>query len=288
MGRIVIFANEAGFNITTQEGVVTAPDLMPWDELVRMVEEPAFTLSGSEGGFRITAGEPTEDQPLGSIQDMAVDELAFTNTDGGNIGHAAFRGGLDVTTRHDQFGAEDEAGVALDFASAFLPALAEAEFVFRGAEGEDHLDLSELQIGWTQGVRVNGASGDDALTGGTAGDMIRGGQGHDTLVGGAGDDTLDGNRGRDWIEGGAGDDDLRGGLGRDTFHFGQGATGADTISDFRVGRDVLSFGADVTSRDALRFEDRADGLLITQEDGDTVLLQRVAESMLTETDFLFI
>lgn len=254
---------------------------------MRTEDAEAFTLAGATSSLTATVLEQTPERPLGAFADAEVDELIFRDHADRAIGHMAFEGGLTASARRDVFGPEDVSGEALDLGPALLAELGASDFVFRGASGSDHLDLSDLVIGWTGRVRLDGAGGQDHLTGGMAGDFIRGGPGRDTLQGGAGDDTLLGNRGRDWLEGGAGDDVLTGGLGRDVFHFGQGDTGQDRITDFRPGRDVLSYSADVADRDALRFEDTAQGLRITQQDGDQVILSGITEAMLRETDFQF-
>ena len=48
-----------------------------------------------------------------------------------------------------------------------------------------------------QAAVIDGAGGNDAITGGTAGDSLSGGSGNDTLSGGAGNDTLIGGSGDD-------------------------------------------------------------------------------------------
>lgn len=56
-----------------------------------------------------------------------------------------------------------------------------------------HIDLT----GQTEGLRVEGNDGANALTGGSGNDTLVGGAGADTLVGGAGVDSLDGGSGDD-------------------------------------------------------------------------------------------
>jgi beta-glucanase (GH16 family) len=61
-----------------------------------------------------------------------------------------------------------------------------------------------------------------------------------TLNGTAGANTLTGGAGADTITGSAGNDHLTGGAGKDTFVFRTG-DGSDTVTDFKVGEDKLSF-----------------------------------------------
>jgi Ca2+-binding RTX toxin-like protein len=65
-------------------------------------------------------------------------------------------------------------------------------------------------------------------------ETIDGTPGNDTLVGGLGDDSL---------IGGLGADTLTGGAGRDHFVYQSAAEGGDTIKDFAVAEDSLSFSA---------------------------------------------
>lgn len=96
----------------------------------------------------------------------------------------------------------------------------------------------------TAAVTLKGGAGVDTLTGGSRAD---------TIVGGAGNDTLDGGAGNDTITGGIGQDNLTGGLGADTFVFNavteSRATnaGADTITDFVTGQDVIKSTVAATS-----------------------------------------
>jgi beta-glucanase (GH16 family) len=70
--------------------------------------------------------------------------------------------------------------------------------------------------------------------------VITGTGGNDTLTGGIGRDTISAGSGNDIITSGKGSDILTGGSGADQFRFANG-DGADTITDFRVGEDHLSF-----------------------------------------------
>ncbi|WP_052341446.1 calcium-binding protein [Salinarimonas rosea] len=97
---------------------------------------------------------------------------------------------------------------------------------------------------------VDGGSGHDSLRGGNGNDTVLGGYGNDTIFGNDGNDTLNGDegadairggRGADTIRGGDGNDDLRGGAHADTFVWGVGDGGTDTIADFSLAQDKLSF-----------------------------------------------
>ncbi|EKE69942.1 type I secretion C-terminal target domain-containing protein, partial [Gallaecimonas xiamenensis] len=68
---------------------------------------------------------------------------------------------------------------------------------------------------------------------------LHGSDNADVLYGTAGNDMLYGGDGNDILAGGLGNDLLSGGQGADSFHWSQGETGTDTITDFSQGTDVL-------------------------------------------------
>lgn len=96
--------------------------------------------------------------------------------------------------------------------------------------------------------RLSGLGGDDILLGGGGADQLSGGDGSDFLYGEDGNDTLTGGRGGDTLTGGKGRDTMTGGAGNDRFIFLAVAdspvgAGADTITDFVSGRDVIDLSA---------------------------------------------
>lgn len=141
-----------------------------------------------------------------------------------------------------------------------------------------------------------GSFGHDVLTGGTGDDTLAGGFGHDVLNGGAGRDSLSGGSGRDSLSGGGGNDTLVGGLGddvltgdagNDTFEFYTGL-GADKITDFELGHDLLNLRAFHFSDAAAAFaafSQTAEGVLFAV--GDTsILLTGIDLSNLTGSSLL--
>ncbi|MBU1213177.1 MAG: VCBS domain-containing protein [Alphaproteobacteria bacterium] len=74
-----------------------------------------------------------------------------------------------------------------------------------GLSGATTFDLSALNSisGLTY---IDGAGGDDTLTGSAFSDDLRGGAGNDIIIGGGGDDRIQGGSGNDITSGGAGDD----------------------------------------------------------------------------------
>lgn len=126
----------------------------------------------------------------------------------------------------------------------------------------------------TMASPVAGNAKDNKLKGTLSADVLAGRDGDDRLTGAQGDDILDGGTGNDRIDGGDGNDTLTGFLGKDTFVFAAGS-GDDTITDFELGVDIISFAGTRLSAESLFFDstETTDGVLIEFESGDTVLLQ---------------
>ena len=178
--------------------------------------------------------------------------------------------------------------------------------VLRGGDGTDDLD------GGAGRDFLRGGRGDDTLRGGDGNDYLNGGSGADTLFGGDGADVLDGRtggdrlmgedgrdqlfgwRGDDVLNGGADDDVLQGGWGSDSLTGGTGADrfvftaldGADRITDFERGVDVIDLTALGTSFSALELSTTAGVALI--EIGDLAIrLEGVTATSLDAGDFMF-
>ncbi len=149
---------------------------------------------------------------------------------------------------------------------------------------------------------INGNLGDDFVFGNLGDDTIFGGQGADTLVGDDGDgsgnggnDVLFGDRGDDDLYGDFGNDTLTGGLGADRFFFFTGE-GVDRIRDFQPGEgDLIAIEIDINGTGignfaALQPHISGDGLggsVIDLGDGNAVIVERVAPSMLSQDMFQF-
>jgi putative cell wall-binding protein/Ca2+-binding RTX toxin-like protein len=86
-------------------------------------------------------------------------------------------------------------------------------------DGDEHVEVHGHR---TQGDRIRGGQGDDALWGYGGNDRIEGGSGNDAIVGGQGDDILTDTFGDDNIKGGDGNDAIDGGPGIDLLLAGAG------------------------------------------------------------------
>jgi carbonic anhydrase len=105
--------------------------------------------------------------------------------------------------------------------------------------------ITNLNFGNTPVNNIARGNGDDNIIGTESFDSITGGRGEDRLSGLAGNDTLDGGIGEDILIGGLGNDVLIGGVGEDIFVLATGQ-GADTVSDFSLGNDLIGLSGGLT------------------------------------------
>ena len=155
----------------------------------------------------------------------------------------------------------------------------ELDNLLRGHGGKD------LLAGKGGDDRLEGGSGGDTLWGDHGNDLIFGGRGDDRMNGGADDDRLSGNRGQDKLDGQAGDDFLLGGRGKDVFIFKNNG-GADTVGDFKPGKDLLNIGGHGDREDLLdQARDTEAGLLFDFGGNNSLLLLDITLSSLGD-DFL--
>ena len=111
-----------------------------------------------------------------------------------------------------------------------------------GGEGNDQLlgqAGNDIVFGEDGDDQLSGGDGLDDLTGEAGNDVIAGGNDDDVLSGREGVDSLDGGDGNDLLTGGSDSDVLTGGAGIDTFSFQSAAEGADEITDFVSGSDLI-------------------------------------------------
>ena len=112
-----------------------------------------------------------------------------------------------------------------------------------GGEGSDTLlggPQNDTLTGGSQDDVLRGGKGDDKLLGNNNKDLLFGEAGSDMLNAGSGNDSLLAGAGEDTLMGGRGDDLLTGGKDGDAFQSGAG-DGADIITDFQLGEDVILF-----------------------------------------------
>lgn len=158
-----------------------------------------------------------------------------------------------------------------------------------GGAGDDTIsggDGRDMIKGGAGDDSLSGGAGNDRLFGNGGNDTLEGGAGKDKLKGGAGNDVLDGGIGNDRLWGDAGDDTLTGGAGEDRFIFKSGA-GADTITDFEIGVDLLVIDTDIEAAFAdLTVTDSGADAVVSYS-GGTITLTDVDAALLTADNFVF-
>ncbi len=137
---------------------------------------------------------------------------------------------------------------------------------------------------------VQAGTGAINLTGNGYAQAIVGNNGVNVLSGGGGNDSLLGHGGDDTLVGGLGNDVMTGGAGADTFLFNEAAFGADRITDFADGVDLISFQGIAGVDDFSDLTITANGsgwAVITLADGSSITLTGVTTGQVDASDFLF-
>jgi Ca2+-binding RTX toxin-like protein len=164
-------------------------------------------LTGSRGNDTLTGGDGDD-----TLRGGADSDVLF-----GDAGDDLINGGTGIDTYSNQGnGASVTVNLTLGTATG------------------DQIDADTL----TGIENATGGEGNDSITGSAAANVLRGGSGSDLIAGGAGNDTLAGEFGADRLNGGNGDDVF-------LFEalFVSTPDAADTIEDFRPGRDVIDLSA---------------------------------------------
>jgi Ca2+-binding RTX toxin-like protein len=129
-----------------------------------------------------------------------------------------------------------------------------------GSDSADNFNFSSsrsrLWVGGNDGddtFIAGGKRSENNFSGGAGNDTFFGGGGKDNFHGGDGDDSLRGRRGNDAVIGGPGNDRFTGGRGADQFVIKNDGS-IDTITDFRAGRDTISFEDYKLNEEKLTYE----------------------------------
>jgi Ca2+-binding RTX toxin-like protein len=119
---------------------------------------------------------------------------------------------------------------------------------------------------------------------------LHAGNGQWALEGGDSNHTLVGGNGSDWIMPGRGNDALVGGRGPDTYVFGP-QIGNDVITNFNPNKDTIQFNPALPANyAAVMNAESYDGhnTSITSDPNETVILENVAPSNLSKSNFHFV
>ena len=231
------------------------------------------SLYGGDGNDGVAGGQG-DDLLKGGAGDDWIAGGAGADTIFGASGNDTIGGGVGVDSIHA--GSGDDviaAGGGDDSVNGGI-----GHDTILGGDGQDALN------GGAGRDDIDGGAGDDSIDGGLGADLLQGGLGDDLLFGGGANDTLDGGAGADTLRGGEGNDVLTGGFGADVFVFAS-SDGADTVSDFQDGVDLLVFEGGLSFSD-LTITDTGEGAVITGT-GGSILLAGLDADQIDAADFLF-
>ncbi|GEM_PF-2280391 len=289
MSRITITANDNGFftnspvggalapNVFLRTAVNTAGTVLSFDghdwasaESLRYASQDIFVFAGA---LDIATAQ------LGQTETVTVTSINYYREIDGEmaiIGTLELPDALDVTATLQSHGVNDIAAWHLDLGTVLEDLIQTSGFDFIGGEGDDVFAPHNEMLPFRGVARIDGAGGNDTITGtlgidrikggtgddiifdpdgankirggagddiievgnGSDGSFLHGGSGNDTLISGWGDDMLVGGSGADILIGGRGDDMLSGSGGKDIL---EGGKGNDTLDGGR-GRDLLTGG----------------------------------------------
>ena len=253
----------------------------------------ADSLSGGDGNDRMFGDAGGDMMDGGADADFMVGGAGDDTVGGGDGADRVYGGG----GRDSLTGGEEADQIVGGFGADTL----------LGGAGQDTLDGGEhrdqlrggadgdLMFGGNGEDAMFGEAGNDSMSGGDGGDFLYGNAGNDTMVGGDGGDLMQGNNGQDTLDGGEGADTLAGGIHNDflvggteadVFVFGLN-DGADTVSDFEDGVDLVRFAGT-----GLGFGDLVIGgevnATVTGAGLGVITLTGVDASQLTSDDFDFV
>ena len=162
--------------------------------------------------------------------------------------------------------------------------------VINGNQGFDQIfggGGNDTLFGGQDGDVIDGGVGDDILFGNLGADTITGGDGNDNLFGGKDNDNLSGGLGNDILSGDFGIDTLTGGGGSDIFVLGIGGGGADIITDFQDGVDLMQLPAGLTFSNILvQASGNQTALVLATTGEELVRLNGIQPSVITSADFV--
>jgi serralysin len=297
------FGFTAGWGQDTITDFANGQDVLDMTGVGGLTSISQLSITNTTQGASITFG--ADSILLKGVAPSALNAAAFRFAPGPTAAASAPQQTLTGTAGSDNLsgGAGNERLEGLD-GMDFLTGGAGADQLLGGAgmdfinldaedtliDGGDGFDYAYLDSSKSYGASFKVAGTNvEYVTGTLAGDRIdasgvayrvimNGNYGNDVLIGGDGNDRLDGS---------ADHDSLTGGSGNDTFYFA-GRWGNDTITDFTDGQDVLDMSVSgLSSISQLAITDTAQGANVAFG-GDSILLEGVAASSLTASDFHFL
>ena len=224
-------------------------------------------LSGDIDGVVIDGGEGGDDDDTIDFSDMAQGvNVTYDASEQGTItagtGTGAFQGSENLVLT----ALDDVVDATNDTAGVSVDG-ASGNDTLTGGAGDD------LFFGGTGGDTASGGDGADLIYGGDGDDVLSTGLGEDTLFGGAGDDLLSNSAGNDTLVGGTGNDTLIATLGDDNLYGGDGNDSLDGGQDDDqlyggTGNDRLQGG---TGNDTLTGGAGSDTFVLSDGGGDDTI-----------------
>ena len=268
------YSGANSFNYTISDGHSTSTAAVQFT-----VNAPAQSLIGGAADDVLIGGEGNDRLSGGGGSDILL----------GNGGNDWMAGGNGNDVLHGGAGADTMLGGAGD---DIFYVDNPGDVVVEGKNGG--IDEVRASISITLGANVENLVLNGAVDG--TGNKL-----DNHITGSDAANTLNGGIGKDVLEGGAGGDTLTGGRDTDTFVFKPGF-GHDTITDFAVthsfstigpGHDVLQFDSTIFADATALFAhsaDTAQGVLVTTDAGDTLLIQHatIAKLQAHPEDFHFV
>ena len=166
----------------------------------------AHNVTGSNFADIITTGSGADTINSGAGNDVinAGEGADLINGGAGNDTIIGFTAGDSVTGGADVDTLQLLAGATADFNAATDAQLVTVEII-EGSAADDVINTSNQ----TEGLTINGGTGNDTITAGAGNDSINGGGGFDSIVAGAGNDTIVGAQDDALLDGGADSDVLQ-------------------------------------------------------------------------------
>jgi trimeric autotransporter adhesin len=132
-------------------------------------------------------------------------------------------------------------------------------------------NIEWLVLTGSNAINGTGNALGNVMLGNAANNSLAGGAGDDTIYGDGGNDTINGGVGNDNLDGGIGNDILTGGAGNDIFSFSAIGFGADRVTDFTNGQDLLNFSSLGIDANSFNAAIQSGALTIADVGADTLI-----------------
>lgn len=253
----VIFTDETGkktYRVTADKNVV----IHVTDKGVQNVLGGSGddTLTGNAQNNVVAGGEGSDTLRTGAGDDVLVIDSydRSENIDGGE--------GFDIAVA-----ISGPRGISLNLSKANIE-------VAIGGDGNDTFEATRQNP-----VAIFGEKGNDSILGGSGDDNLNGGEGNDYINGGNGDDA---------IAGGTGNNFLIGGKGTDSFIIHSNPKATDTVKDYELGKEILSFSGNFSFQhfDELTLSQQERNVLVTLPDQQKLVLENITAASLDAKSFV--